>query len=299
MSRAAGAAQRRDNLRGALFMIASMAGFAVEDALFKSVTRSLQPGFATLLFGLCGFVLFALWSLAGREALLTRDMLRPRLLTRSGFEIAGRLFFALALAYAPLAVTSAILQATPLVVIASAAIWFGAKVRATHWLAIGLGFLGVLLVIRPTPAEFDATALFAVAASIGFAGRDLATRMSPPAITARQLGLLGFAVVTAAGAVLMLWDEGPFRLPGASEALHLALTGLVGVFAYQSLTWAMRTGDVAIVTPFRYSRLLFALLFAVLLFGEDPELWTVVGMVLIVGTGLFALLPVAQRAPRA
>ncbi len=285
------------NLKGALYMIAAMAAFAVEDALFKSVTLSYPPGLGTLLFGLSGLVIFAGWTALAGEPVLVREMARPRLLARSGFEIGGRLFFALALAYAPLATTSAILQATPLVVIAGAALLLGTRVSPSRWLAVCLGFVGVLLVIRPTPAEFDATALFAVAGTIGFAGRDLATRMSPPAVTARQLGILGFLVVTAAGAILSLWDPGPPRWPNASEAAQLGLTGLVGVAAYQALTQAMRTGEVAVVTPFRYSRLLFALLFAVVLFGERLDGWTIAGMILIVGTGAFALLPGRGTSP--
>ena len=71
----------------------------------------------------------------------------------------------------------------------------------------------------------------------------------------------------------------------------------MGVAAYQALTWAMRTGEVAVVTPFRYSRLLFALLFAVVLFGERLDGWTIAGMVLIVGTGVFALLPGRGTSP--
>ena len=280
-----------DNLRGSLFMILAMAAFAVEDALFKSVTRTLQPGVGTFLFGLTGLALFSAWSLLAGERVLVPEMRRPRLLLRSGIEIAGRLFFALPLAYAPLATTSATLQATPLVVIAGAALFFGTRVAPVRWIAVGLGFVGVLMVIRPTPAAFDATALFAVAATFGFAGRDLATRASPPSVTARQLGVLGFLVVTAAGLILIGFDEGPFRLPTLSEAARLALTGLFGVTAYQALTQAMRTGEVAVVTPFRYTRLLFALLFAVLLFGERLDGWTIAGMALIVGTGVFALLP--------
>lgn len=284
-------ADRPDNLKGALYMVAAMAAFAVEDALFKSVAASFPPGRATLLFGLTGLAILALWSVAVREPVFVREMVRPRLLVRSGVEIGGRLFFALALAFAPLATTSAILQATPLVVIAGASVLMGTRVAASRWLAVGLGFVGVLLVIRPTPAEFDATALFAVAATFGFAGRDLATRMSPPTVTGRQLGILGFAVVTAAGAILMPWDQGALRWPTGSEALRLGLTGVFGVLAYQSLTQAMRTGEVAVVTPFRYTRLIFALVFAVALFGERLDGWTVAGMVLIVATGVFALLP--------
>ena len=89
----------------------------------------------------------------------------------------------------------------------------------------------------------------------------------------------------------MASTAGDLRPPTLSEVLRLGLTGVVGVVAYQSLTQAMRVGDVAVVTPFRYSRLLFGLLFAVVLFDERVDGWAVAGMALVVATGLFALLP--------
>lgn len=284
-----------DNLRGALYMVLAMAAFAVEDALFKSVTQAYPPGPATVLFGLTGMALFAAASRAKGEPVLVDEMRRPRLLVRSGFEIGGRLFFALALAYAPLALTAAVLQATPLVVIAGAAWVFGTRVSAGRWLAVGLGFLGVLMVLRPSPAGFDATALFAVGGMLGFAGRDLATRASPPSVSARQLGTLGFVVVILAGAAITLAQPTALAWPSPAQAGLLGLTGAIGALAYQGLTLAMRSGEVAVVTPFRYTRLLFALGFAVALFGERLDGWTLAGMALIVTTGVAALMPVARR----
>ncbi len=276
-------------LRGAALMVVAMAAFSAEDALFKSVTQTLQPGQSLLLFGLAGLAVFVTASAFAREPLFTRRFLGPRLLTRSAFEISGRLFFALALAFTPLATTSAILQATPLVVIAGAALILREHVGPARWLAVAAGFAGVLLILRPVPGDFEATALFAVAATLGFAGRDLATRMSPPEVSARQLGTLGFLVVTAAGVLLMAFDAAPPRLPTASEALRLALTGIVGAGAYHALTGAMRSGAIAVVAPFRYARILIALAIAMAVFGERPDVWTLTGAAIIVGSGFYAL----------
>jgi len=283
------------NLRGAAFMVASMTGFAIEDALFKSLTATLPPGYVLTLFGLSGLVVFALASAFAREPVLSAEMRRPRLLLRSGFEIAGRLFFALALAFVPLATTSAILQATPLVVIAGAALVLGERVGARRWAAVAAGFAGVLLILRPVPGDFSPTALFAVAATLGFAGRDLATRMSPTTVSARQLGTLGFIVVTCAGLVLLGWDDAPPRWLDAGEAWRVALTGLVGAGAYGALTLAMRTGEVSAVTPFRYARLLVALVFALVVFGERPDGLTLLGAGIIVLSGLIVL---RRKQPR-
>lgn len=271
-------------------MVVAMALFAVEDALFKSVAPGLPPGEATLIFGCTGTLLYILLTLRAREPVLHPAILRRPLLIRTGFEIVGRLFFALSLAYTPLSVTSSILQAAPLVVTAGAALILQEQVGARRWIAMAVGFLGVLMILRPTPDAFRADALLAVAGMIGFAMRDLYTRASPPAVSTNQLGVLGFAVIIVAGLVMLPFDPAPPRLPSGTELGRLLLTGLVGVTAYTALTRAMRTGEISVVAPFRYSRLLVALFFAFLFFGERPDLWTLAGGALIVCSGIYTLI---------
>lgn len=278
------------NLIGAGFMCFAMALFAVEDAIFKALTQSLPTGLALMGFGLSGLALFILWALISREAVWSDDYLRRPMLIRSSFEITGRLFFALALALSPLAATTAILQAAPLVVAAGAAIFMGETVGPRRWAAMAVGFVGVLMVLRPTPDAFDPLSLLAVVAMVGFAGRDLATRASPPRMTNRQLGILGFAMLSVAGVIIWAFDPQPPRLPDTRETGLLILTGLIGVIAYAALTQAMRTGEVAVVAPFRYMRLVFALGLAVLIFAETPDFWTLAGAALIVASGIYTLL---------
>lgn len=284
------------NLRGSLFMVLAMVGFAIEDALFKGIALGLPPGFTTLLFGVTGSLLFAGLCWRAGEPVLTREALRPRLLIRSAIELVGRLFFALALAFTSLSATSAILQAAPLVVTLGAAVFLGEKVGPRRWLAMAVGFVGVLLILKPTPASFEPSSILAVIGMIGFAGRDLATRMSPPTVSGRQLGLLGFLVIICAGVIFMLFDSAPPRLPTGPEALRLVTLGAVGVAAYTALTVAMRSGEVAVIAPFRYSRLLVALVIAYLVFGERPDLWTLAGGLLIVVSGTYTLLRSGKRA---
>lgn len=284
------------NALGALFMVIAMTLFAVEDALFKSVAPGLPPGEATLIFGLTGTTIYILLTLRAGEPVLHPAILRPSLMLRTMFEIIGRLFFALSLAYTPLSVTSSILQAAPLVVTAGAALLLKERVGPARWIAMAVGFAGVLMILRPTPEAFRPDALLAVAGMIGFAMRDLFTRASPPAVSTNQLGVLGFAVIIVAGLLLLPFDPAPPRLPFAGELGRLLLTGVVGVSAYTALTRAMRTGEVSVVAPFRYSRLLVALLFAFVFFGERPDLWTLLGGALIVATGIFTLLRSNRRA---
>lgn len=278
-----------ENLRGSLFMVAAMAGFAIEDMFLKAATRTLPTGQVILTMGLAGVVAFALMARRRGEAALPAAFLSRPMLIRSAFEVTGRLFFSLSLALTTLSATSAILQATPLVVVAGAALLFGERVGWRRWAAITVGFMGVLIILRPGLEGFSPLSLLAVAGMIGFAGRDLATRAAPRGLSNRQLGVMGFAMLALAGAIILAFSGGA-RMPDARAAANLAGCTTFGIAAYHALTHAMRTGEVSVVTPFRYTRLVFALILGALVFGERPDAATLAGSALIVVAGVYTLL---------
>lgn len=269
-------------------MVAAMAGFAVEDMFLKAAARHMPVGEVITLFGLGGLLIFALLAHRQGEATFPATMLSRPMLVRSGFEVTGRLFYSLAVALTPLSVASAILQATPLVVVAGAAIIFGERVGLHRWLAIFAGFAGVMLIIRPGFTGFDALSLLSVIGLIGFAGRDLATRAAPPALSNMQLGVAGFAMLSIAGIIILLVN-GDYRAPDATGLGKTFLATLFGVAAYAALTVAMRTGEVSAVTPFRYTRLLFALILGATIFGERPDTLTLTGSAIVVASGIYVL----------
>ncbi len=276
-----------DNQRGALYMTISMAGFAVEDVFVKAAAQALPLGQVLLTIGLLGMLMFAALARAKGEAVLPPAFLSSAMLIRSVFEVTGRLFYGLAITLTALSTTSAILQATPLVVVAAAAFVFGEKVGWQRWAAVLVGFLGVLVILRPG-SDFSTLSLLAVVGLLGFAGRDLATRAAPKGLSNRQLGALGFAMLASAGAILLVITGGA-KTPDPVTLWLLVGGTLFGTAGYHALTYAMRTGDVSAVTPFRYTRLVFALILAMVLFGERPDLATWIGAALVVGSGIFAL----------
>lgn len=284
------------NLRGSLFMVAAMLCFSVEDALYKQATGSVTPGLALALFGLGGALLYVVLALRAGDVGITSTMFRGPLLIRSAFELCARLFFALALAFTPLSSTSAILQASPLVVTLGAALFLGETIGARRWSAMAVGFLGVLLILRPSPEAFRADSLLAVIAMICFSARDLATRAAPPTVSRWQLGISGFVAVFVAGLVIMLVRGESLAPPPLIALGLLAATAVIGVTAYTLLTQAMRTGEIGVVAPFRYSRLLAALAIAMTFFGERPDIWVLAGAALIVGSGIYTLLRGRRRA---
>lgn len=277
-----------ENQRGSLFMITAMAGFAVEDMFIKSAAKAMPLGQVLALMGALGVLWFALQSHRLGEPAFPAALVSRTMVLRSGFEVLGRLFYSLAIALTPLSVASAILQATPLVVVAGAALIFGERVGLWRWALTVLGFAGVLVILRPGLEGFDAMALLAVIGLLGFAGRDLATRAAPPALSNAQLGVAGFSVLALSGLIILAVEGGPV-LPAAlplAKALGAAAFGILG---YSHLTRAMRTGEVSAVTPFRYTRLVFALVLGVAAFGERPDLPTLIGSAMIVVCGILIL----------
>lgn len=269
-------------------MVAAMAGFAIEDGFLKAAAREMPLGQVLILVGLAGIAAFGLQARAAGQPAFPRALLSRGMALRSGFELGGRMFYSLAIALTPISVASAILQATPLVVVLGAALIFGERVGLARWLAVAAGFAGVLMILRPGLDGFDAMSLLALAGMLGFAGRDLATRAAPRTLSNAQLGVAGFAVLAASGVVLLVVSGG--ATPPSARALGLtAATAMFAVAAYGALTAAMRTGEVSVVTPFRYTRLVFALILGALVYGERPDAMTLLGSAVIVGSGVFAL----------
>ena len=270
-------------------MITSMAFFAVEDSLIKFVTSTIPIGQILIMFGLGGALIFLLVANFKNEKIMLRDMLLLPMYVRALFEIIGRLFYVLAISLIPLSTATVIIQATPIVVVAGAAIIFGEKVGWRRWTAILLGLFGVIVIIQPTAESFSFLSILALIGMIGFAGRDLASRAAPENLSVFILGLHGFIALAFSGLIYTIWDDAKFVMIDIDTIGFMVGAVVFGVAAYSCLMKAMRTGDVSAVTPFRYTRLIFGVSLGVFFFNESLNYSTVLGTILIVISGLFIL----------
>ena len=279
----------QENIVGSFLMILSMAAFAGEDSIIKALSSELPVSQIIFLIGIGGTVVFAISGLLlNREILVTEINTAPmhaRIIT----EICGRIFYSLALALTSLSSTTMILQATPLVVVAGAAIFFKEKVGILRWLAIGLGFIGVLLVVGPNEKEFNLLSLLAILGMLGFALRDLASRAVSPKLNIFTLGCHGFLSLAVAGILLSLILQQPFLTISKKAWLFLAAGVMLGVMGYGSLISAMRIGEVSAITPFRYTRLIFGLSIGYFIFDEYIGAYAGLGCLLIVLSSLIVL----------
>ena len=270
-------------------MVVAMAAFSIEDMLVKAAAETTPLGLILALFGLGGMLVFIVLTRKQGQLVFHPAILSKAVLIRAVCEIIGRFCFALAITLTPLSSASAILQATPLIAMIGAALLFGEHIGVKRWLAVLVGFVGVLMIIRPGLEGFEMASLFAVVSTLGFAGRDLATRAAPPVLSNLQLGIYGFFVLIPTGLVMLLFQ--PQTLQLSASAIVLIIGAIVfGVMAYNALTIAMRAGDVSVISPFRYTRLLFALILGILVFGESPDLLTLLGSLLIVCSGAYTLM---------
>ena len=270
-------------------MITSMAFFAIEDSLIKFVTSTIPIGQILIMFGLGGALIFLLVAHFKNEKIMLRDMLLLPMYVRALFEIIGRLFYVLAISLIPLSSATVIIQATPIVVVAGAAIIFGEKVGWRRWTAILLGLFGVIVIIQPTAESFSFLSILALIGMIGFAGRDLASRAAPENLSVFILGLHGFIALAFSGLIYTIWDDANFVMIDIDTIGFMVGAVLFGVAAYSCLMKAMRTGEVSAVTPFRYTRLIFGVSLGVFFFNESLNYSTVLGTILIVISGLFIL----------
>ncbi len=279
-----------DNLRGITLMVIAMAAFAIEDAFIKLAAREIPAGQILVVIGLAGGLVFVAMARRAGLPLLTRDLWRGPVLLRNLAEIAGTIGFVTAITTIPLSTASAIAQAMPLVITMGAALIFAEPVGWRRWSAIVVGLSGVLIIIRPGLAGFDPNALWAVLAVFGLAARDLASRAVPGRISHLQLAAYGVLSLVPTGLILLPFAPIPPALPDAGLTGLLLGAVVFGMGAYYAITSASRTGDVSVVTPFRFSRMLFALIIGMAVFGERPDALTYLGAALILISGTYTFL---------
>ncbi|HEY0214576.1 MAG TPA: DMT family transporter [Paenirhodobacter sp.] len=278
-----------ENLRGSLLMVASMLCFAIEDMFVKLLASHLPVGQILLLIGLTGAICFAAMARLRGVRLQVRHLVMPQVLLRNLFEMCGTIFFVCAIAFTPISQASAIQQATPLVVTLGAALFLQEKVGWRRWTAILVGFVGVLIIVRPGTQAFSVLSLLAVASVIGLAARDVVTRQIPASISSLQLGAYGFSALIPVGVILLVvLEQHPVEMDGM-QITQLLLASAFGVAGYYMLIWAVRIGQISVITPFRYTRLIFALIIGVVVFGETVDATTLIGGAVVVASGLYSL----------
>jgi drug/metabolite transporter (DMT)-like permease len=277
------------NRLGIVLMIVSMACFTLADLFLKFASEFATTGQITLALGVGGSFIF--WVLLKRkgETAFSPVFWEAAVLLRTSGEIIATIFIILALTYASFTGVSVILQTLPLLLTLCSFLFLKEHVGVHRLVAVLAGFGGVLLIVRPGTDGFDAYSLLAILAVVGMTMRDFGSRLVGSHVSIEQLAIFGAFGQIALGIGLMSFEKG-HTIPAPEGILYLLGVVVFASLGVLTVTQAMRTGEVSAVSPFRYSRLFFAMLIGIVVLDETVDQAMMLGSAVIMLAGLYVWL---------
>lgn len=273
-------------IRAGTYMVLAMASFVSNDTMVKLVGKSLPVGEIITVRGVMStLILLAICAYQG--VLDSLPMVKSRhVITRATMDLIATILFIMALMHMQLANLTAILQVVPLAVALLSIVFLGERVSWQRLAAIVVGFIGVVMIVKPSPSSFTLYDGFALSMVALLGVRDIVTRRIPARIPTFVIALANAVFVTLGGAVL--WSFEGFVMPELWQMATLACAAVFLSSGYLFMVATLRAGDLSATAPFRYSILIFAIFYGVVIFNEIPDLYSMLGMALIVITGIYA-----------
>jgi drug/metabolite transporter (DMT)-like permease len=285
---------RAANRRGMIFMVLAMALFAANDAGTKYAVKTIPVSEVLVVRG--GFALvFLSLVLWWRGELRDAPKIFDWQVSLRGFaEAANGVLLISALAFIPLGNVITIIQLVPFIMTIIAAVSLGENVGWRRWIAVGAGFVGVIFVVKPATGAFEMASLFALTATFTILLRDMLARSigaRVPAFIVALGSILAGIAVGIAGSFFQQWQA-----PDAMTLVSCLASGVCLVLAQYFIVLAYRGTELSAVAPFRYSIVLFAVIYGFAFFREVPDTWSFIGMAIMVLAGLYMLHREAMRS---
>jgi len=275
-----------DNFRGAALMAASMAFYVTNDSLVKLVAGNLGLFQIMFLRGLLATALLALLAIKKKSIFPILNKSDWKVLAyRMIGEVGATLCYLTALFNMPLANATAILQALPLAVTLGAALFMGQTVGWRRYIAILVGFAGVLVIVRPGSEGFNAYSMWALAAVVFIVLRDLSTHRLSSHVPSIFVALLTSTSITLTGAVMssvLVWSP-----VSVNDLELLGVAAVFLIFGYLFSIMTMRVGEISFISPFRYTALIWSIFLGYAVFGDMPDAWTLLGSAIVVLMGIY------------
>jgi drug/metabolite transporter (DMT)-like permease len=276
------------SLKGIALILLTMLTFATQDAITKTLAQDLAVAQIVMvrywMFAVFATVLIANRPIGLRQAARAR---RPWLqIVRSVIFVVEVGVFAWVVARMPLSTAQAIFAACPLIVTALSPVMLGERVGPRRWLAVTAGFIGVLIILRPTDGFLDPVGIVAVIGAGMFAIYTILTRLLSQEdrfeTSYGYVAWIGCLVATLVGP--FLWQN-----PSSDQWLGLVVLGCTGIFGHMMLMKAYELTQASVLQPFTYTQLLWGIFIGMIVFGEIPDLLMLTGAATIVGAGLVAM----------
>lgn len=277
-----------DNLRGILAVLSASTAFVLNDAVVKLLAAELPSGEILVVRGVLatGMLVAGVVAMGALRplSLLFTPMMLLRLLSAAG----ATMFIVIALRTVPLAIVNTVLQVTPLAVTAGAALVYGERVGLSRWLAALTGFLGVVLIVKPGGGELGAGAFVVLIALLFTTMRDLTTRGLDRSIPSIFVAAASAAAVMLSGVLVVPFDSA-WVVPSLHAWGLMMASGACLFVANILIITALRTGEIAVVAPFRYVAAPLSILLGYWWWGDIPDGLAFTGIALVIGAGLYTL----------
>ena len=267
-------------------MVAALACFVFNDTCIKIIGSTLPLGEIMTLRGVFSVVLIA--AVCGYHGVLQNaaKIFTPSVLLRSCLDVGSTFLFLICLLHMPIANLTAIVQTVPLAVVFLSIAFLKERVGWRRGLAIILGFIGVVLIVRPSPQHITPYEMLALAMVIVLAFRDLMTKRIPSHVPTLLVALANSVFVLIGGGALGIYQG--FVRPDPWQVGLLAMSATLLSGGYLLIVIAMRLGDLSATAPFRYVNILITIVIGITKFGEYPDGLAYGGMVLIIVAGIYA-----------
>ncbi len=277
------------NMKSATLMVGSMAGFVISDMFMKLTGDGMGFFQVIAVRGVMVTVLIGIFAAWRGGLVYFPDRKDAVVITiRTAAEIGATICFLSALYHMPLANITAIMQALPLSITLAAAVFLREPVGWRRYLAILVGFIGVLLIVRPGTGGFDIYAFYAIAAVAFVTLRDLITRRLSPDVPSTFVAGFTAGMIMVMGFVMSLGAE--WQPVSTQEITYLFGSALALMGGYQFAVMTMRLGEVSFVAPFRYTALLWAIPLSMFVFDDQPDFWMLLGSAIVVATGVYTFM---------
>lgn len=275
----------RETLRGIVAMLLCCLFFLINDTIVKAVADDLPIG--EVLFIRSFIATVVVFVVVWRMGLLpsVRTQTSRFVITRSICEGFATVVYLSGLVHLPIANASAISQGAPLAITAAGALILGEIVGWRRWMSVVVGFCGILIIVRPGPEGFNSWALLPLLSVAFVTVRELSTRFIAPATNSAVVTLVTQIMVTVACGLLSateVWQAMTLMQFGL-----IVIAGLSCIFGVQFSIDAMRHGDISLVAQFRYSTIPFAIVLGWIIWGDVPDLLTLLGIAVVVGSGIY------------
>lgn len=288
---------RSSQMRGVAFMVATTFIFAVQDGLTRHLAELHHPIFIVMVryWAFAAFVVILSANRPGGLRAATRT-LHPAVQLLRGLMLAGQIcVVTYTFTRLGLAETHSLLAIYPLLIAAGGAIFLGERVLLNQWIAIALGFSGVVILLEPGSQVFDPFSLVPLCCAFVFAAYGLLTRW----VGRTDSSSTSFFFTGIGGAIGMTL-VGPFFWSSFSGTDWLIMAGLcvTGALGHFLLIKAYEFAEAATLQPFAYLQLGLASLIGVTIFGEQLDLTFMIGSAFIVGAGIYAIVAGRSRSRR-